>query len=223
MHQLSEQLTELARKINGARPRTDVVSQKIAVSLYRLLSEGHPVPLTQLARVVSIPLDDLTNILEPWPVFFDDQRAVVGFGGLTVMEMPPHRFVVEGRTLYTWCAWDGLFIPGILGKSADITSRDPVTRAPITLMVTPEGVSRAQPQSTVISFLTPDRTFGRDVIANFCHFVHFFSSRETGETWTAQNRGTFLLSVEDAFALGQLTNVQGLRDVLGSQARATRG
>jgi hypothetical protein len=34
-------------------------------------------------------------------VFFDDKGAVIGFGGLTVVEMPPHRFVVDGRTLYT--------------------------------------------------------------------------------------------------------------------------
>jgi hypothetical protein len=40
-----------------------------------------------------------------------------------------------------------------------------------------------------VSFLTPDQGFDADVIQSFCHFVHFFASREAGETWTAEHPG----------------------------------
>ena len=40
-----------------------------------------------------------------------------------------HRFEVAGRTLYTWCAWDSLFLPQILGQEAEVESTCPLTAA----------------------------------------------------------------------------------------------
>lgn len=199
-------IAELAHKIVEAVPRSESTSSRVAVTLYRLLAEGRPVPVGRLARALDLPDDTVRQVLSPYPVFCDEHGAVIGFGGLTIAEMPPHRFRVEGRDLYTWCAWDSLFIPGILGKVADVTSIDPLTHAPISLTVAPDRVRDVRPATTVVSFLTSDRKFDRDVIVNFCHFVHFFQSREAGETWTARHPGTFLLSVEDAFALSQTAN-----------------
>lgn len=214
MQQAALSIQEPSEKIIGAVPRFDTVGRRIAVTHYRLLAEGRPVPVTRLASTLDLPEQTIRQALGPCAAYYDDQGAVVGFGGLTVAEMPPHLFRVEGRTLYTWCAWDSLFIPSILGKSAEVTSRDPVTHSPISLTVAPDGVKHVARGSTVVSFLTPDRTFDRDVIANFCHFVHFFSSQETGRAWTAQHPGTFLLSVDDAFALGRLTNARNFGEAL---------
>lgn len=222
MHQVSEKITELADKIVGAVPRFDAAGQKIAVVLYRLLSEGHPVPLVRIADVVGLPLETVRETLAKWPVFFDDQDAVIGFGGLTVVEMPPHRFIVEGRTLHTWCAWDSLFIPGVLGKLARVESVCPVTREQILLEVGPDGVRRVDPPTVVVSFLTPDRAFDRNVIVNFCHFVHFFRSADVAATWISQHTGTLLLSVDEAFALGRLTNARNFGEALGVQVRPGR-
>lgn len=36
--------------------------------------------------------------------------------------------------------------------------------------------------------------------------MHFFATPEAGQTWTISHAGTFVLSVEDAYRLGQLTN-----------------
>jgi alkylmercury lyase len=184
------------------------------VKLYRLLAEGSPVPPARLATDLNLPVETVSEVLSRYAAFTDDQGAIVGFGGLTVAEMPPHQFRVTDKTLYTWCAWDSLFIPSILGNVAEVTSRDPVSHTSISLTVTPDGVKDVYPPSTVVSFLAPDRTFDRDAIANFCHFVHFFGSRETGDVWTAKHPGTFLLSVNEAFRLGQLTNARNFRDAL---------
>ena len=214
MQQAQVNVGELADKLVTAVPRQDLTSQRVAVKLYRLLAEGNPVPVGRLAETLKLSGETVSEILSRYPVFYDDQSTVVGFGGLTVAEMPPHLFVVEGRKLYTWCAWDSLFIPGILRMAVDVTSRDPVTHSEISLTVTPQGVKHVNPKGTVVSFLMPDRTFDRDVIASFCRFVHFFGSRESGAAWTARHPGTFLLSVEDAFALGQLTNARNFGDAI---------
>jgi alkylmercury lyase len=214
MRQAAVSLEELADRIVGAIPRFEPTSRRVAVGLYRLLAEGSPVSVGRLAEILDMPGEAISPILSRYPVFYDEQGAIIGFGGLTVAKMPPHLFRVDGRTLYVWCAWDSLFIPGILGKTAEVTSLDPFTRGSISLTVAPDGVQHVRPETTVVSFLTPDRTFDRDVIVNFCHFVHFFRSSEVGEAWTAQHPGTFLLSVEDAFALGRLTNAQNFGDAL---------
>jgi alkylmercury lyase len=214
MQQAAPSIQELSEKIVGAIPRVDPVSRQVAVRLYQLLAKGQPVPISLLANTLDLPGETVRRVLTPYATFYDDRGAIIGFGGLTIAEMPPHLFRLEGRTLYTWCAWDSLFLPGILGKVADVTSLDPLTHSPISLTVAPDGIRHVEPKSTVVSFLTPERTFDRDVIANFCHFVHFFSSQDTGGTWTARHPGTFLLSVHDAFALGQLTNARNFGEAL---------
>ena len=59
---------------------------------------------------------------------------------------------------------------------------------------------------------------GVDVIESFCHFVHFFSSRDAGETWTAEHDGTFLLSLEEAFELGRMVNARNFPSVVEGAA-----
>ena len=111
---------------------------------------------------------------------------MLGFGGLAAAPMS-HKLDLEGRTLWTWCAWDSLFIPEILGEQARIESRDPHTGGTIRLTVTPEGVRSQEPETIVVSFVAPDaelfNSSADNVMASFCHFVFFFESRESGEAW----------------------------------------
>ncbi len=94
-------ISELADKIVGAIPQSDPVGRQVAVRFYRLLAEGKPVPIGRIADTLGLPGETISKVLSPCTAFYDDQGAVIGFGGLTVAEMPPHLFRVEGRTLYT--------------------------------------------------------------------------------------------------------------------------
>jgi hypothetical protein len=58
----------------------------------------------------------------------------------------------------------------------------------------------------------------KDVITTFCYFVHFFPSRQAGESWSAQHPGTFLLSIDEAHVLARLKNEAQYREVLGKSA-----
>lgn len=53
--------------------------------------------------------------------------------------------------------------------------------------------------------LTPERVEGliseKDVVSEFCHFIHFFASREAGERWVAEHPRAILLSLEEGFEL----------------------
>src|SRR5229473_3207203 len=69
----------------------------------------------------------------------------------------------------------------------------------VRLLVTPDRVERIEPVNAQMSILLPDRAgVHKDVITSFCHFVHFFPSRQAGESWSSQHPGTFLLSIYEA-------------------------
>ena len=119
-------------------------------------------------------------------------------------------FRVDGRELSTWRAWDSLFIPEILGRSAHVTSADPESGGTVRLTVTPERIERVEPNDAVISFIWPDarvfKSSAANVMAGFCHFIFFFESRSSGDRWASKHPGTFLFSLEDAFALAKRLN-----------------
>jgi alkylmercury lyase len=200
-------ITTLADALTAAVPELDARQQELGVNLIRLLAEGEPVSAGQLAERVERPEAEVAAELERWPaVFRDDHGRVMGYAGLTVTEMGEHRLRLDGRELSTWCAYDALFLPELLGQTVSVTSRCPVTGEPISLTVGPEGVSDLRPADTVVSFLAPDKPFDSDVIQSFCHFVHFFSTPEASASWTGEHPGTFVISVEGAFHVGRLVN-----------------
>jgi alkylmercury lyase len=170
--------------------------------------------------VADLPEAQITDALDRLPgVFRDAEQRVVGFMGLTVIEMGQHRIHLDGRALSAWCAWDTLFLPELLGETVSVTSRSPASDAAISLTVTPSGPTDLQPPDTVVSFLLPETDFDADVIQRFCHFVNFFASPDDSERWTHEHPGTFLLSVDDAYRLGQLTNHAVFGAVLAAAAR----
>ncbi|MGH2426974.1 MAG: alkylmercury lyase MerB [bacterium] len=199
-------LKQLADSLITAFTRLDESEQHIAVRLYRLLAEGKPVVIARLAAELGTPTSTVSDALDQWPgVFRVHAGRVIGFWGLAIPEMP-HRFIVDGRRLHTWCAWDSLFIPEILGKTAQVESTCPATKRVIRLAVGPRGVAEMDPETTVVSFLKPQVAFDENVILNFCHYVHFFVSAEAAVSWVAAHPQTFLLSMQEAFELGRLTN-----------------
>jgi len=196
----------LAQKVADAFPDLSATDQRIAVGLYRLLAEGEPVSPDRLAQHLGLSANLVKEILDSWPaVYFDDEKSVIGFWGLAVQEMP-HRFKVNGRQLYTWCAWDSLFIPELLGKTAEVESTCPTSGEIISLTVSPTRVENFSPDGAMVSFLSPTASFDMNVIASFCHKVLFFSSEESGNKWIANHKDTFLLTLNEAHEIGRLTN-----------------
>jgi alkylmercury lyase len=220
---MTQSLTTVDQLASDLLARLPVVTgeeQRLGVEIYRQLAEGQPVAPSRLAQALRVATSEVAALLQRpnlKPLTYADQQGrVIGFGGLAVQVMP-HRFVVDGRTLYTWCAWDSLFIPGILGRKADVESLAPESGARIRLTVAPNGVQHVEPESAVMSFLLPSaETFQADALkamASFCHFIFFFPDSESAATWTASRPDTSVLSVSDAFDLGcrMTAAVWGLR------------
>ncbi len=199
---------ETAAALGGLFPALKPEEQRMSLELYRLLAEGTPVPIQRLAERLARHPDDVAKTLRTWPgVFFDQHGDVIGYWGLSPTHETTHRLKTDGRTLYAWCAWDTLFLPALLGRSADVESARPRTRESIRLTVTPDGVRSVEPGGVVMSFVMPDRDkLQENVVTSFCHFLHFFPSRHEGEAWVTEHPGARVLSLATAFELGRHKN-----------------
>jgi alkylmercury lyase len=199
--------------------------QRAAVALYRELAKGSPVHADQLGRALGVSPAESRSLLQREAIkcfaYADDEGRVLGFGGLAATPMH-HRFEVQGHTLWTWCAWDSLFIPEILGRAAHVRSADPENGEIVSLVVTPDRVESAVPETTVVSFIEIDAPVfqgsAANVMAKFCHSVFFFSTRLSGERWIAKRPGTFLYGLEEAFGLAKRLNARNFGLELGQHA-----
>lgn len=211
-------LEELAASIVACFPTFDLLEQRLSLDLYRLLAEGQPVPRPALAKRLAIPVDTVNRILDGWPgVFCDAERRIVGYWGLSIPAAyrSSHTLRTNGQTLSAWCAWDTLFLPQLIGQTAEIESVGPAESGIVRLTVAPDRVERVEPVSAQMSILLPDaQEMQKDVVTSFCHFVHFFPSRQAGESWVAKHAGTFILSIHEAHVLARLKNEAQYRDVL---------
>lgn len=139
----------------------------------------------------------------------DDAGAIVGLFGLSLNDHP-HAFAVGGRRLHTWCAWDTLFLPALLGTSAEVVSRDPASGDEIRLTVGPKGIEKASREDVVVSIVVPRSAEDEAWTAQraqelFCSFVHFFTDPEAARQWfDERNMPVSFLSLDEAVKLGRI-------------------
>lgn len=143
-------------------------------------------------------------MIQKWRgIYHNDQKRIIGLWGLALPEMK-HRLTLAGQKLFTWCAWDTLFIPPIIQKTAQVESPCPITGEMIRLKVSPERIETLEPEAAVMSLTTPPNDkVSEDVVSNFCHYVYFFSSKIDGLHWTSIHDHTFIVPVQDAYILGK--------------------
>src|SRR3546814_10048037 len=100
--------------------------------------------------------------------------------GLTVSRTA-HQMTVNGRRLWTWCAYDTLFLPTLLGETGEIETRDPETGRVIRLTVSPNGIEAAEPAGAMASIVAPhlwDQTSADLLRASACHIMSFVARSE---------------------------------------------
>ncbi len=192
----------------------DEAERGFVQALYSGLADGHSVRRRDLARALAIPLEAVDAALDEMHsglVEFDPEGNVTEFGGLGLAPSP-HRFLVRGNTLYTWCAWDSLFIPAILGETVQVVSAAPITGDTVRITAGPDGIEHVDPPESVMTFATPEFEVMHgsgsvgDVQFAFCDWVHFFPSRAAAQAWVREHRGPEIVSIAEAYALARHMN-----------------
>lgn len=178
----------------------------------KLLAQGKPVSSAQMADASGLPLaevqDTFAKIMEQGGEV-DEAGNLVGLA--LTLNPTPHRFSLNGRTLYTWCALDAVFLPGLLDETAEVESTCPTTGQPIRLTISPYGIEALSPETAVLSIAVPGLSCRREEHApgkaktgptsESCNQMHFFANEEAAERWGQTHPGTVVFSPDEAFRL----------------------
>lgn len=183
--------------------------------LLRLLAEGRPVAVEKLATRAGVPLEVVTDAFQEIKKRggeFDEEDRIVG-NALT-LNPTTHHFVINDRTLYTWCSLDAIFLPGLLEETAEVESTCPVTGKRIQLIITPDGVTQYSPAGTVLSIAVPgvscnqeapsDETDRAIPARESCQQMYFFHSRAAAEAWVRDYPGVVIFTIEEAWQLAKV-------------------
>lgn len=168
--------------------------------LLRLLAEGEPVDRARLAAEADVDGAELDEMLAGLPTDqWDDQARLVGLGITTIPT--PHRFIVDGRELYTWCALDALMFPAVLGRSAHVVSACPATGELIIVTVHPDRLGEFSPAGAVASRALP-RTAVHDIRTAGCALGNFFATVDAAADWHREHPEGTVLPLPEEFARG---------------------
>lgn len=197
---------EVAERLLPLFPALDEAGRRLSLAIYRALAQGAPVRLAALFQSLGMDAGEGERRVRSWPgVYFDSEQRIIGFWGLALGRMQ-HRLRIGGRELFAWCAWDTLFLPGVLGARAEVLSACATGEA-VRLTVGPRAVESAEPQALSVSFVVPEgEAIRTDVVSSFCHHVHFFSPGPAAKAWSEEHREAALLPLAEAFEVGRLFN-----------------
>lgn len=187
----------------------DADRQTILLALLHLIADGVPVTAPDVARAADVPTIAVEAAISDLPASWfetDDDGRLVGFGGLS---QNPTRHILRlgSQTVYAWCAFDCLFLPGLLGRTVDVESACPTTEAPIRLTISQHGIEDWTPRSAVMSFVTPDQAARRHSLRQvFCAHINFFTDTVAAGHWLAAAESGQVLDLETADALARRRN-----------------
>jgi alkylmercury lyase len=181
----------------------------LTLALYRLLGEGVPAPRSALAKRLGLSPAELDCALNDIPrstIEFDAPGAITAFGGLSLTPAN-HEFKTRNAELYTWCVFDALFLPEILGTSATVSTRCPATGETIEFDLSPCEIISSRPSGPVMSIITPDRdACCENLRGAFCNHVNLFVNERAFHDWAAGRADIVHVSLEDAHQLAHLRN-----------------
>lgn len=169
------------------------------------LAEGAPLGSQRIATAAGLPLKTVERALVfDLPAQLDREGRVVALS--LSLESTPHKVVIDGRTLYSWCVGQALMYPTLLGRRVRLESPCRTTGRRVVLDLTPNDVEHLDPAEAVIgshALADPSPTLQR------CDDMRLFSSQEAAQDWSAAHRDAVVLPVATAYAR-YLPMVRGL-------------
>ena len=156
LEQVIDAWTSERNQMLETNPEAVYFSTLLTDAILKLLATGEPVTAQDVSRLAKLPLEEVSeafSLIKTQGGEFNDDGNLVGLA--LSLNRSVHRFQIDGKQLYTWCALDALFIPGLIDKTAEVRSECPITGDPIRLTVTPSGVSQVIPSDVVLSITIP--------------------------------------------------------------------
>jgi len=187
-----------------AFPDLDAPAQQQALQLYQQLAKGKAISVAALAEQWALTEADTKELLDSWTgVAFNQKQAIKGFWGVDT-QATNHRFYLNDTPLYTWCAWDLLFMPHIYKQTIKASTVCPISEQIIQLTISEKGIETVSPSGALITFIQPELSaLKANVTQSFCQYIFFVASEAEGEQWKSKQDNGFLMTMHDGFELGK--------------------
>ncbi len=206
-------LEQLASDVVAALPRLDAEGRAVGRAVYRLIAAGLPAEPATIAASTGMPAHRVATIAASLPTASVGGDEITAFLGLQ-REPGRHKITFGDQRRGAWCAWDTLFLPALVGQSARVESRCPVSGSVVRLVIDPrEGVRHVSPPGTVLSFLKTPAPYSGAIQAQFCRWIHFLAGEREAQAWIAGDRSgrevppaMVALSLAEGVELGRRTN-----------------
>jgi alkylmercury lyase len=190
--------------------------QNLSIAVYRLLARGKAVQVADLARATNLTAPQIEQLITLIPASAYDRapdQSFVSFIGLSI-NPTGHQFKIGAQTLYTWCVFDALFLPAILGQPAILATECPATGQRIKITINPDGVESASPPQPVMSIIVPDTdACCSDLRGAFCSQINFFADRAAFSSRNKRSDTDDCICLDDAFALAIRRNEARFPDI----------
>lgn len=195
-------------------------------AILQSLAEGRPISQAQAASSSGLPPATVTALFaemaESGGADFDADDHIIGLA--LTLNSTSHRFRVDGRQLYAWCAIDTLFLPGQIDRRAQVDSVCPVSGAPVHLTITPRGVTAVEPDGVVVSVDVPGQPnacgtggqFHDGATGASCSSMHYLRTCAEGERWRATHPNVAILSLADAWRVAEAVWIEPFRQALAA-------
>jgi len=190
-------------------PNLTPATTHLTLLLYRGLATGGPLSVDALAERMQISLIRVRTLLNALDyVEHDIHGAVIAYRGLT-LKPGRHRIRIAGATLYTWCAFDALFLSAIVRQPVEIESSCPVGKHRLALTIDRYRIVQAQPDGIALSLKIPSAAcYASGLRGAFCSFSHFFASRDMATAWQQGHADVMVLSLQAGLQLAQARNIR---------------
>lgn len=169
-------MSDVSRRLEGDVSRA---------AFRRLLQTSAPAPVSELARDLGQPADEIRAAIEGLSkegrIRLDGEGRVVGAAGLSIGP-DRHRIDIGDRTFWTWCAYDVLGIFGALRASGEASSASPHSGESLEV-----HFRHGRPEPTTLVVFRPDDDFMSccaNVYEEWCGNSNFFESREAASAWS---------------------------------------
>ncbi len=167
------------------------------------IADGEPATVADIAEATGWDRDTVSRQMDAAAAAGCEIRDGAVVGAALTLTPTDHEFTVRGNTLHTWCGFDALFLPPLLGEPAHVRSTCPVTGQPIALAVDPAGtVHDVAPVTTCVAITGPAAacaTAGPG--SELCAQMPFLASPEAGRAWADDHAGVAVVDLATAMTV----------------------
>lgn len=165
------------------------------INIQKELIKGNPIPIVKYYALVGLHIEKANDVLEILGES-NENNQITAFSGLSLTPTH-HKFIVQNKTLYTWCALDAILFTEWLDVSSQIISQDPIDNSLIELNIDCDHLVSSNPYPIFLSLV--EKMDSCNIRGSFCNHVSFFASEQTAKQWLSKNPSGKILTLEDLF------------------------